>query len=720
LEHANVTTSDYYKLIAGTLNWPAPVSNNVTTIDDLWHTAVNGRGQYFGAKNATDLTSSLSAALMSMGRTPGAGARPTTTKNMASDSQSLSFSSTYTTVDWTGEVTAYTVKTDGSYSDPLSGTAQSGVDSLAWRSGRTSDARNIYYARPNTTTLRSFTYTNLNADGLGGNFTNFCSKTMSDTSTVAPLQCAGLTATQVTAANDGNNMVNYLRGYSANEESNTSSPLYRGRLSALGDIVNSAPTYVAAPSYNYADSGYAAFKTAQASRKPMLYVGSNDGMLHAFSADPSDRGTEMWAFVPTAVMPRMARLANTDYANRHIYLVDGSPNISDVKIGGVWKTILVGGLNGGGKSYYALDVTNPSSPQLLWEYFETATATALSSAIPAASKDADLGYTYGNPLVVKRANGTWVVVFASGYNNTGNGYLYVLDAGTGAQLVKLPTYTSGTTPAGTLAKPSGLARIRAWGDAANDATAKRFYGGDLLGNVWRFDIDGNAPPTNQALRLAYLQIDASTPQPIMARPELALITYNSISYPVVIVGTGQYLGASDLTTSTKQSIYAIRDPLTASGWGDVRANSALVNQVITTAATGTTRTTTNNTVNWASALGWRVDLETPKERIFANMSLYSSILVATSIIPGSNSCAASGGAGWIYLLDISTGSRYPGTDTIRYIGDPQMPGPPTICDGGKICFDSQTLGGGKDTIKVDPPPGSSQKIKRATWRELIN
>lgn len=719
IERSNVPTSDYYKLIAGTLNWPAPLANNVTTIDDLWHAAVNGRGQYFGARNATDLTSSLSAALMGMGRTPGAGARMATTKNMSNDTQSLSFAAAYTTVDWTGDVTAYTSSADGSLSDPLGGTGAVGVDSLAWRGSRTSDGRTIYYAKPNTSTLRSFTYTNLDADGLGGNFINFCSRSMSDTSTVLPLQCAGLTAPQVTAANTGDNMVNYLRGHSANEESNTSSPLYRGRLSALGDIVNSAPTYIAAPSFNYSDSGYAAFKTAQAGRKPMLYVGSNDGMLHAFSADPSDRGTEMWAFVPTAVMPKMARLANTDYANRHTYLVDGSPNVSDVKINGVWKTILVGGLNGGGKSYYALDITNPASPQLLWEYFETNTAAALSSAIPAASKDPDLGYTYGNPLVVKRSNGSWVVVFASGYNNTGNGYLYVLDAATGAQQVKLPTYTSGTTPAGTLANPSGLARIRAWVDAATDATAKRFYGGDLLGNVWRFDIDGLVAPTNQAQRLASLRINASTPQPIMVRPELAQVTYGGLKYPVVIVGTGQYLGPSDLSTSTKQAIYAIKDPLTATDWGDVRASSSMVNQAVTTAANGTTRTTTTNTVNWASSIGWRVDLETPKERIFTNMSMFSTILVASSVIPGSNSCAAAGGAGWLYVLDINTGSRYPGTDTIRYVGDPWQPGTPTICNG-KICVDSQTQGGGKGGLTLDPPFNATQTIKRATWRELIN
>ena len=720
LEHANVATTDYYKLNAGTLNWPAPSSNNVTTIDDLWHTAVNGRGQYFGAKNATDLSQSLSAALAGMGRTPGGGSRPTTTRNSASDSQNLTFLANYTTVDWTGNVTAYSVNANGSYSDPLGGTAQAGVDNLAWRGSRTADARVIKYAKPGalTPTLRDFNYTNLNADGLGANFVNFCTRTMSDTATAYPLQCAGLTAPQVTSANNGDNLVNWLRGYGFNEESNATSPLYRGRLTALGDIVNSAPTYVAVPSFDYADAGYAQFKTAQANRKPMVYVGANDGMLHAFSADPADRGKEMWAFVPTAVMPRMARLANTDYANRHIYLVDGSPNVSDVKINGVWKTILVGGLNGGGKSYYALDVTNPASPQLLWEYFESTTATALSGAIPLTAKDADLGYTYGNPLVVKRTNGTWVVVFASGYNNTGNGYLYVLNAADGTKLAKIPTYTSGTTPAGTLAKPSGLSRIRAWGDVSNDATAKRFYGGDLLGNVWRFDIDGQVAPTNQAQRLAYLQINATTPQPIMVRPELTEIIENNTKHMVVIVGTGQYLGPSDLSTSTKQAIYAFKDPLTATDWGDLRASPSLVNKVVTT--NGSVRTIAASTVNWATNIGWRVDLETPKERVFTNMTLQSDILVVSTLMPGSNTCSPSGGPGWVYILNTSTGGFYPGVGGGLLTSDALVNGVAENCNNGSICVGSGTLGGGLQPLEIPKPPPPPPAVKRMLWRELLN
>ncbi len=117
-----------------------------------------------------------------------------------------------------------------------------------------------------------------------------------------------------------------------------------------------------------------------------------------------------------------------------------------------WKTILVGGLNGGGKGYYALDITDPDVPSLLWEFDTT--------------NDADLGYTFGNPIVTKKADGTWVVLVTSGYNNaggsnTGKGFLYVLNANTGAVISK---YTE--RDEGVLQRPSGLAKINPYIDDA--------------------------------------------------------------------------------------------------------------------------------------------------------------------------------------------------------------------------------------------------------------
>ncbi|MES2089783.1 MAG: PilC/PilY family type IV pilus protein [Pseudomonadota bacterium] len=716
LDHATDSTSSYYKLIKGGtsgLEWPAPVANNATTIDDLWHTAVNGRGQYFGAKNATELTDGLKVALSTMGSVPGAGSsvgvstlEPTGTNNFA-------FGSTYATVDWTGNVMAYKVMSDGSISAPLSGTAKAGVDNLALRKPNITDGRTIYYRRPATTTLRSFTYTNLNADSLGANFTNFCSRSVADVGTVYPSQCATLSATQKTAANDGTKLVEWLRGYGAYEETNLANPLFRTRVSALGDIVNSTPVYVGPPSLTYGDTGYAAFKTAQATRQAMVYVGANDGMLHAFPVNASGLGNESWAFVPTAVMPNLFRMANTDYASRHQYSVDGTPAIGDIQVAGVWKTILVGGLNSGGKGIYALDITNPSSPQLLWEFTDT-----------------DLGYTYGKPIITKRADGTWVVVFASGHNNTGNGYLYVRNANTGAQEVaKIQTYTSGTTAAGTAASPSGLASLNAWVDSVTDNTAKRFYGGDLKGNVWRFDIDNLTAPNGQAQRLAYLQNSDGTPQSITKRPMLAEVDYLGIKYPVVMVGTGRYLGETDLSDKTQQAIYAIKDPLTATDWGNVRADARMIAQSVTTVASDKKRIASTSAVNWASGIGWRVDMTDKNtngvtERMTADMLVQFTTLVVGTGVPGvSTTCSPSGGTGWVYYLDIATGGTLQSASDIARFNSSGMVMGLTWqkLPNGK----SRAVGSGSDgsLTGIDVPTNSSGgagTLRRASWRELFN
>lgn len=721
LDRATVATSTYYQLLAGTVLWPAPVSGSVTTVDDLWHAAVNGRGQYFGANNATDLTVGLSGALSGMGKTPGAGASLALSSAKPSGTDNLAFATSYTTVDWTGDMLAYTVDSSGAISTtPLSGSAQAGVDNLALRGSNATDQRNIYYRKPGTTTLVAFNYTNLTTDGLNTNFTNFCSKSVSDSATIYPQQCTGLSAGQLTLANNGTNLVNWLRGVSAYEESNSANPLFRGRVSALGDIINSEPVYLAAPPFGYTDAGYSAFKTATALRRAAVYVGSNDGMLHAFSGERTDMGAELWSFVPTAVMAKMGRLANADYGNYHQYSVDGSPIVGDIVVGSTWKSILVGGFNAGGKGYYALDVTNPASPSVLWEFTQgTASATATDV------KDPDLGFTYGDPIITKRADGTWVVVFASGYNNTGNGYLYVLNANTGAQLAKIPTYTSGTTPAGTVGTPSGLARINAWIDSPSNNTASRFYGGDLLGNLWRFDIDNLVAPNGKAQRLASFLVasSAAAPQPITTRPELSYVTYGTVKYPMVFVATGRYLGTPDLSDTTQQAIYAIKDPLTASDWGDVRANGAVVQQTVLT--TGSVRTASTNAVNLPAAgvAGWRVDLPTSKERVAVNMKAEYGILVAYSVIPGTSTCTAAGETGWQYVFDQKTGSAVAGLAGIgSYLGSAAGVGSTIVIVNGRMKILRRNRDGSIALDDIGEPPKDSTGggFKRAAWRELIN
>ena len=220
--------------------------------------------------------------------------------------------------------------------------------------------------------------------------------------------------------------------------------------------------------------------------------------------------------------------------------MDGTPAIGDVYAGGVWKTMLVAGLNAGESGYYALDITNPVPPtaeaeidvaaKVMWEFPNASTS---------ATVRANIGLTFGRPVLAKTATAGWVALVTSGYNNTvgdGKGYLFVLNAGTGALIKAI------ATTAGSQATPSGLGQIAAYAESGStDATIDSVYGGDLLGNLWRFDLTG---PVNSwaAVRLASFTDAASNPQPISAAPELVVVQNRRLAvFGAIVFATNQPL-----------------------------------------------------------------------------------------------------------------------------------------------------------------------------------
>ncbi len=424
-------------------------------------------------------------------------------------------------------------------------------------------------------------------------------------------------------------------------------------------------------------------------------MGANDGMLHAFDADT---GVERWAYVPSMVIPNMWKLADKNYATMHSYYVNGSATVGDVYDGSSWRTILVGGLGGGGRGYYALDVTNPANPVLLWE---------LTTA-----QDSDIGYSFGYPVRTKLADGTWVVLVTSGYNNispgTGKGFLYVLNPVTGTVIRKIDT------GAGDATTPSGLARFSVWvDDALKDNTAGYVYGGDLLGNVWRFDINAGT-----AMKFAELKDNTGNPQPITAAPELG----EANGKRVVFVGTGKYLENSDLTDGQLQSLYAIKDDEATSTL--VNPRTTLVEQVLTTNANK--RTVTNNPVNFTADRGWYVNFPDPGERVNVNPLLAWGVLVAPTIVPTPSVCSP-GGYGWLNYFNYKTGGTAPGAagNLAGQRFDSPIVGvtPVKKSDGkGDILVTS-----GDGSLKKPPEDpglggeagGSEFKSKRVIWRELV-
>ena len=689
--YLNQTTGAYVNLTNGTTTWPAPQATSsggdARTIDDLWHAAVNGRGRYFATTNPNTLSAALQSALSDVTKAVGsaAGAATNSLEPVLGDNNSA-YIATYTTVEWTGDIKAYPL-------DAATGNIDTGTTTWSARTqleALSAGSRNIKYMNPTTKALRTFNYTNLNADGYGANFLNLCSKTPT------PLQCGTLTTAQVTLANNGDNLVNFLRGDTTYEaQTNLTNPLYRERVVKLGDIINASPTYVKKAMQKYTDAGYSTFVTSTSSRRAMLYAAANDGMLHAFDAST---GTEQWAFVPSFVMPNLYRLADTDYRNQHRFFVDGSPVVADIYTGSAWKTILVGGLNSGGNGYYAIDITDPDNPAGLWEFTDT-----------------NMGLTYGNPVITKLADGTWVVALTSGMNNAdGVGRLYLVNARTGA-LIGTPLSTS----TGTAAAPSGLSKINAWVDDATNNTAKRFYGGDLLGNLWRFD-HNTTPPTGAAVtKLALLQINATTPQPITTKPQLTVVTASGgVKVPVVTVATGRYLGLSDVSDTTQQSIYALKDPLTATGWGDVRTRSDLMSQTVT--VSGVTGTGSSSTMDWSTKIGWKIDLPQSKERVVTDYLLNFNVLTVASAIPGASECTPSGGSSWLYEVNVGTGAGVDGTTISSFLGSFLVVGMSAIMatDGNQrqIIVGSDA---GVQTRKPKQTPLDTNKVRRTSWRELI-
>jgi len=717
------TSADFNEIKAGTKKWPIPpldTSSDPAKIDDLWHAAVNGHGRYFSAGSADALVSALSTALTDITARDGAGASAASTSLRPVLGTDQVFIASYRTQSWNGELEARTITVNTATDTVSIGTENSNWKASGLLDGRDHTGRTIYYARKATSgsgttqSLGAFTYTNLASDVdsnlLTGYFNNYCSKSP------RPTQCSALTTTQQTSAS-GTALVNFIRGDRSNEGT-----LYRTRRSVLGDMVDASPVYVGKPPFEYTNNDYPTYKVSQASRCPVVYAAANDGMLHAFSARSStsaegcpSAGSEMWAYVPRAVMPNLYMLGDSDYANQHRFSVNATPVVADisrVESGeNVWQTILIGGLGAGGKAFYALDVTSPTTPALLWEF-----------------TDADLGLTYTSPVVTQvrdtSGNLVWAAVFTSGINNSGNGFLYVLNARTGAILYKVPTLVN-NQPVGTASTPSGLGKLNAWIATPSDNEAMRFYAGDLLGNLWRFDANNLAAPTGgaadtRAVRLAQFTKN-SVVQPITVRPEVAEVQYGSYRYPVVLVGTGRYLGGTDaMDTTTPASIYAVKDPLTSTGWTNVR--NSMVAQTLTTS--GNNRTVTKSAVDWSSGAvaGWYIDLPDPGERVAVGMSLAYTTLTVASVVPATDVCSGSGYS-WLYDLDIATGSyvlEKASTQLAGYKRQVATMGINTLqfqgrAKSGQIITNADGSTEVRDHVKAPTAVGT---LRRTSWREL--
>ena len=535
----------------------------------------------------------------------------------------------------------------------------------------------------------------------------------------------------------------YLRGDRTNELSKSvsaSNRIYRTRDSLLGDITDSKVTAVGAPSepfYDLYNPGYTAFKRKYANRRTMLYVGSNDGMLHAFdgtlpsyistttrdsstgistttnvpdSTSPcSFCGQELFGYIPSFVYGSSSTAATTGLASygsptrSHYNWVDATPLNFDVDLNNVcavgtasttqactkvsstpnWHSVLIGGLGKGGKGYYAIDITNPgmltvksgtvtsstsgtvttttqpftktldqSTPNGDWTN-ESAVASKVMWEFPASTDTttiARMGYSYGAPSVVKTAKYGWVVLFTSGYNNSdGKGYLFIVNPSTGALLETI------ATSAGSPTAPLNFAQADVYKPNEADKTADAAYGGDLQGNVWRFDLTGTNTYSAPTL-MAQLTDSKGNAQPVTTRPLIEIDPSTSKRY--LLLGTGRLLANSDINSAAVQSVYSIYDGTKASG--GFQAASAFATPLTRSSLVQNNALLTGIGSNPSNAAGWYYDLPVattaPKlaSRVNVDPTALNGIAAFGLNTPTGSTCAPSGTSTTI-SFNIATG-----------------------------------------------------------------
>lgn len=437
------------KIKKGDQEWPIPGANKQENIDDLWHAAVNSRGEFLVASNPDEFANALTNTLMEIAsETKSEASGGVSRSEITSTTGSTAFFSRYTSGQWDGDLFARSIGTDGKQETSELWSSEAKLP--AWGS------RNIWVNNNGTFEKLEGAVTGLSAD-----------------------------------------IANYLRGDQSKEEDKTGGTL-RKRTRLLPAFINSQLTYVGAPEQtNFYDSktfagadSYKNYASTQASRTPMVYISGNNGMLHAFDATT---GVEKFAFLTKSAIDSgvLSDYVKPKYGApggpEHKYILDGELSVADVYLGSAWITVLVGTQGRGGNGVFALDITNPSNITLLWE------KTAADSGA--------LGNNLGKPIITQVAAGDWRVILGNGPNSTEDK----------AQLIMISLSTGAISVVDTGADGNnGLAGPALWDDD-KDGIFETAYAGDLNGNLWRFNNLGGSATATKIFSAPSGQAITSTP-----------------------------------------------------------------------------------------------------------------------------------------------------------------------------------------------------------------
>lgn len=726
----------YDNLVAGT-DWPAAGSDNdENNVYDLWHAAINSRGEFFSADSPDALTKAFKDILNRIAeRQSTAAAAGSTTSVSAEDPDdpynlkivNRAFFPEFDSADWSGDVKRKDIKRE------LGGvpTREQVWSAKAKLNAMQPSSRNILIGGgAGLSGLREFSYANL-------------TEAQKAVFNLNPDSSSG------TSDNRGADRVAYLRGSRALE--GTSASDFRRRGSLLGDIINSTPVVVGEPAYipyladdiDGDDGDYIAFRDANKDRPELVYVGANDGMLHAFFAGKVERddqgnetvvhegGKEAFSFIPKAVINNLPKLTAQSYkGGAHQFYVDGSPIVRDVYIGGSWRTVLIGTLRAGGKSIFALDITDPgengSGVKLLWEITDQTAGYA------------NLGYTFPQPEVARLHTGQWAVLLGNGYDSANDAAsMFIINIANGSLIKELVVDNADESI-------NGLSAVRG-ADNNSDGVVDYAYAGDLRGNLWRFDLaktvseaEGAADPFNRAdyqssvsvmdFKVSYggqplykaiypAGADDQRLQPITAPP--SLIRHPTRRGYLVIFGTGKFFETDDASGDTEKanSIYAIWDRKTraeSTSSAPTLSRTSLVEQTIVSQQVGTflngeasavwdVRTLSENPVQWykddttraeevdnanVNKWGWYLDLRVEGqalkgEMMLDRMTVSGDALIFGTLTPNDDPCA-DGASYWVYALNAEEGGRL---------------------DRPALDFNRDGTFNSKDTINDIPPSG---------------
>ncbi len=628
--------------LAAGFTWPDPdVGDGAPEkVDDMWHAAYNGRGLFLSAQNPDQLEDALNTAIADIAeRTATAAAVSINSAKLTT--QSVVYLAQFNTNRWQGDIQAFKI------ADPVTGALAATPD---WKAQEELNNRNLV-----TDPRVILTY-----NGTSG----------------TPFQWPNLTTTQrddlktsPTGGTDSDTVaqarLDYLRGDRSNEGTGE---FFRERVSILGDIVHAGPVFVGAPDLNWPDKApfptaagqrYSDFKNGAAkTRSGVVYTGSNYGMLHGFD---ELTGREVMAYVPnvlysTSASEGMHYLTHPNY--KHKYYVDLTPTLSDIYAdlgnGNEWSTILVGGLRGGGRGIFALNVNDPAQ-------FSETNAAKIALWEFTNAHDPDLGHSFSRPVIGMANNGRWVAVFGNGYNDTGSGEakLFIVDiaGGLDGDWTDAGDVTEITTGSGNTTNRNGLSSP-ALADLDGDGTIDRVYAGDLFGQMWAFDLT-NASASNWALADTSPLFTTIGNEPITSKPSLAkhpTISDTGSNKPNVMVffGSGQYLTNADKTSTDANYFYGVWDK------GDYGRNSGHLQQQ--TYQSGFTdpngdpaRVLTQNVVNYnGGQYGWYFNLPDSGERVVETSVVRGGLVFFNTFAPNSDPCSV-GGYGFRMAVDIING-----------------------------------------------------------------